>query len=66
MVKLPYGQFYQKSRAAFRGVPGLNPNHLVGETVEINGDRYKVIGAEVFATKNVTGKPFSLVVQKER
>lgn len=65
MVELPYGEFFAKSRVAFRGVKGLNPNHLVGQTVKINGDSYKVIGAETFAIKDVVGKPFSLVVQAQ-
>jgi len=46
------------------GVAGLNPRELTGQTVQIDGKAYTVIGVETFALldRGVVGKPFGLLV----
>ena len=48
--------------AYITGVDDLDPRSLTGQLVEIDGKPYSVQGVETFAIRNVTGKPFGLLV----
>jgi hypothetical protein len=64
VTELSGGDWFKPNRVSFPGIPGFNPNKLVGKKVKIDGVVYRVIGSETFAIHAVEGKPFSLVVQK--
>lgn len=50
---------------SFEGVKGLNPRLLPCSVVVIDGERWRVYGAETFALIDPTGCEFSLCVKKD-